>query len=131
MAPVGSTKNPTEQHLPSQVDVWSLGCILSELASGSVLFQNDSLATLLARLEGILGAVPQWMVKQVCAAALLHAHPTAVPWLRCCCLSRSMCEQHIILHNLSVGHTQQLLSPDVMLSPQRPHCSMHLKLERL
>jgi serine/threonine protein kinase len=47
------------------VDVWSLGCILAELSSGSVLFQNDSLATLLARLEGILGAVPRWMAKQV------------------------------------------------------------------
>ncbi len=117
--------------MSSQVDVWSLGCILSELASGSVLFQNDSLATLLARLEGILGAVPQWMVKQVRAAALLHAHPAAVLWLRCCRLSHSMCEQHIILHNSSVCHHQQLLSPDAMLSPQRPHCSMHLKHERL
>ena len=26
--------------------------------------QNDSLATLLARLEGILGEVPQWMIRK-------------------------------------------------------------------
>ncbi|KAG2490825.1 hypothetical protein HYH03_010746 [Edaphochlamys debaryana] len=45
-----------------KVDVWSLGCILAELSSGFVLFQNDSLATLLARLEGILGPVPEWML---------------------------------------------------------------------
>eukprot|EP00983_Pelagomonas_calceolata_P093561 1157787-Pelagomonas_calceolata.AAC.3 len=47
-----------------QVDIWSLGCILAELSSGQVLFQNDSLATLLARLEGILGPVPEWMVQK-------------------------------------------------------------------
>lgn len=29
-----------------------------------LLLQNDSLATLLARLEGILGPVPEWMVQQ-------------------------------------------------------------------
>eukprot|EP00897_Mesotaenium_endlicherianum_P006178 jgi/Mesen1/5589/ME000281S04648 len=38
-----------------QIDIWSLGCILAELCSGQVLFQNDSLATLLARVVGILG----------------------------------------------------------------------------
>jgi len=45
-----------------RVDVWSLGCILAELVSGSVLFQNDSLATLLARLTGILGPIPKHML---------------------------------------------------------------------
>ncbi|GIL55001.1 hypothetical protein Vafri_10672 [Volvox africanus] len=45
-----------------KVDVWSLGCILAELSSGYVLFQNDSLSTLLARLEGILGPIPEWML---------------------------------------------------------------------
>ena len=87
-----------------KVDVWSLGCILAELATGRVLFQvtnrvsgqpalevarhyaaalgneialsplltrslccqstlqNDSIATLLARLEGILGPMPRWML---------------------------------------------------------------------
>eukprot|EP00798_Chlamydomonas_sp_ICE-L_P020443 gene20443-27232_t len=47
-----------------KVDIWSLGCILAELSSGYVLFQNDSLSTLLARLEGLLGPVPSWMVKK-------------------------------------------------------------------
>ncbi|WIA42780.1 hypothetical protein OEZ86_008720 [Tetradesmus obliquus] len=47
-----------------KVDLWSLGCILAELATGYVLFQNDSLATLLVRLEGILGPLPSWMISQ-------------------------------------------------------------------
>ncbi|KAH7434993.1 hypothetical protein KP509_06G044100 [Ceratopteris richardii] len=37
-----------------KIDIWSLGCILAELCSGNVLFQNDSLATLLARVIGII-----------------------------------------------------------------------------
>lgn len=47
-----------------RVDIWSLGCILAELASGYVLLQNDSLATLLARLEGIMGPVPAHMLNR-------------------------------------------------------------------
>ncbi len=65
--------------LPLQVDIWSLGCILAELSSGSVLFQNDSLATLLARLEGILGAVPRWMAKQVRRSLLPRQAAPATP----------------------------------------------------
>ncbi|KAH7432966.1 hypothetical protein KP509_07G048200 [Ceratopteris richardii] len=41
----------------SKIDIWSLGCILAELCTGNVLFQNDSLATLLARVVGILGPI--------------------------------------------------------------------------
>jgi serine/threonine protein kinase len=41
-----------------KIDIWSLGCIMAELFSGLVLFQNDSLATLLARVMGILGPLP-------------------------------------------------------------------------
>ena len=41
----------------TKVDIWSLGCILAELHTGEVLFQNDSLASLLARCVGILGPV--------------------------------------------------------------------------
>ena len=32
-----------------KIDLWSLGAILAELHTGYVLFQNDSLATMLAR----------------------------------------------------------------------------------
>lgn len=46
-----------------KIDIWSLGCILAELSSGYVLFQNDSLATMLARMEGILGPVPSYMLE--------------------------------------------------------------------
>ena len=46
-----------------RIDVWSLGCILAELYTGHVLFQNDSLATLLARCVGILGRMPSRLLQ--------------------------------------------------------------------
>ncbi|KAL3824932.1 hypothetical protein ACJIZ3_020961 [Penstemon smallii] len=45
-----------------KIDVWSLGCILAELCTGNVLFQNDSPATLLARVIGIIGLIEQDML---------------------------------------------------------------------
>ncbi|WOL00997.1 hypothetical protein Cni_G09710 [Canna indica] len=45
-----------------KIDIWSLGCILAELCSGNVLFQNDSPATLLARVIGIIGPIDQGML---------------------------------------------------------------------
>ncbi|XP_020231559.1 uncharacterized protein LOC109812099 [Cajanus cajan] len=42
-----------------KIDIWSLGCILAELCTGNVLFHNDSPATLLARVIGIIGPVDQ------------------------------------------------------------------------
>lgn len=45
-----------------KIDVWSLGCILAELCTGNVLFQNDSPATLLARVIGIIGPIDQGML---------------------------------------------------------------------
>ncbi|CAN6478879.1 unnamed protein product [Victoria cruziana] len=45
-----------------KIDVWSLGCILAELCTGNVLFQNDSPATLLARVVGIIGSIDQDML---------------------------------------------------------------------
>ena len=46
------------------VDVWSLGCVLAEVWGGYVLLQNDSVATMLARLQGILGPIPRAMVER-------------------------------------------------------------------
>ncbi|XP_031496932.1 uncharacterized protein LOC116262055 isoform X1 [Nymphaea colorata] len=45
-----------------KIDIWSLGCILAELCTGNVLFQNDSPATLLARVIGIIGKIDQSML---------------------------------------------------------------------
>ncbi|PUZ37298.1 hypothetical protein GQ55_9G107900 [Panicum hallii var. hallii] len=47
-----------------KIDIWSLGCILAELCTGNVLFQNDSPATLLARVMGIIGSIEQAMLAQ-------------------------------------------------------------------
>ncbi|XVF84032.1 hypothetical protein PTKIN_Ptkin16aG0542100 [Pterospermum kingtungense] len=38
-----------------KIDLWSLGCILAELYSGEVLFPNDAVVTILARMVGMLG----------------------------------------------------------------------------
>ncbi|KAL6508571.1 hypothetical protein OROGR_023282 [Orobanche gracilis] len=47
-----------------KIDIWSLGCILAELCTGDVLFQNDSPATLLARVIGIIGPIePEMLAK--------------------------------------------------------------------
>lgn len=45
-----------------KIDVWSLGCILAELVTGKVLFHNSTPPAILARVEGILGPIPQNMV---------------------------------------------------------------------
>ncbi|CAH8258045.1 unnamed protein product [Arabidopsis lyrata] len=45
-----------------KIDVWSLGCILAELCTSNVLFQNDSPASLLARVMGIVGSFDNEML---------------------------------------------------------------------
>ena len=47
----------------SKIDMWSLGCVLAELWTGTVLFQNDSTPSLLARIVGIIGKLPQHMIE--------------------------------------------------------------------
>jgi serine/threonine protein kinase len=45
------------------IDIWSLGGVLAEMHTAYVLFQNDSIATMLSRIEGILGPYPPYMVE--------------------------------------------------------------------
>lgn len=40
-----------------KIDIWSLGCILAELCTGEVLFPNEALAMLLARMIGMIGPI--------------------------------------------------------------------------
>ena len=42
-----------------KIDIWSLGCIVAELWTGRVLFQNDSVQSMLARIAGIVGPFPE------------------------------------------------------------------------
>jgi len=45
-----------------KIDVWSLGCILCELLTGRVLFANDSIQTMLVRMQSLLGRFPPSML---------------------------------------------------------------------
>lgn len=47
-----------------KIDLWSLGCILGELFIGSVLFQNSSAATLLARIVATFGNFPMSLLAE-------------------------------------------------------------------
>ncbi|KAK9742347.1 hypothetical protein RND81_03G165800 [Saponaria officinalis] len=40
-----------------KIDIWSLGCIMAELCSGEVLFPNDAVVMLLARVIGLIGPI--------------------------------------------------------------------------
>lgn len=39
----------------ARIDIWSIGAVLAELHTGYVLFQNDSVPTMLSRITGIMG----------------------------------------------------------------------------
>ena len=47
-----------------KIDVWSLGCILCEMLTGRVLFVNDTMPTILARMQSLLGKIPGNMLRQ-------------------------------------------------------------------
>jgi len=46
-----------------RIDVWSFGAVVAELLTGCVLFQNDSVTTMLARIAGILGPLPMCLLE--------------------------------------------------------------------
>ncbi|XP_044977921.1 dual specificity tyrosine-phosphorylation-regulated kinase mbk-1-like [Hordeum vulgare subsp. vulgare] len=45
-----------------RIDIWSLGCIFAELYSGEVLFPNESVSTILARIIGTIGPIDTQML---------------------------------------------------------------------
>jgi hypothetical protein len=47
-----------------KIDIWSLGCILAELWTGRVMFHNESVPTLLAKITGIIGPFDQKLLKK-------------------------------------------------------------------
>ncbi|KAL0452728.1 UNVERIFIED_CONTAM: DYRK-family kinase pom1 [Sesamum latifolium] len=47
-----------------KIDLWSVGCILAELCSGEVLFPNEPVVMLLARMIGMLGPIDMAMLKK-------------------------------------------------------------------
>jgi len=84
-----------------RIDIWSLGCILAELATGSVLLQNDSVASLLARVVGMAGPLPphmragryahRYFTPDGCGCCAIAAHPAcALRWRAATCSSATM-----------------------------------------
>eukprot|EP00658_Telonema_sp_P-2_P019562 TRINITY_DN17723_c0_g1_i2.p1 TRINITY_DN17723_c0_g1~~TRINITY_DN17723_c0_g1_i2.p1 ORF type:complete len:643 (+),score=169.74 TRINITY_DN17723_c0_g1_i2:160-2088(+) len=51
-----------------KIDIWSLGCILAELWTGDVLFENSSIQYLLAKVNAFVGPYPE--------ACLLYTSPS-------------------------------------------------------
>ena len=47
-----------------KIDMWSLGCVVCEMFTGEVTFQNDSVVSMLSRIEAICGAFPRRMIAQ-------------------------------------------------------------------
>ncbi|CAN8317481.1 unnamed protein product [Cochlearia groenlandica] len=47
-----------------KIDLWSFGCILAELCSGEVMFPNEAVAMILARIVAVIGPIETEMLEK-------------------------------------------------------------------
>ena len=50
-----SPEQINEANYNEKTDIWSLGCVVAELYTNEVTFQNDSELSMLSRIEAICG----------------------------------------------------------------------------
>ena len=58
-----------------------MGCILAELFTGRVLFQNESVPTMLARIAGIVGPFPRSLLDKARHAPRFFTRQQGLPFL--------------------------------------------------
>lgn len=51
-------------HYDGRIDVWSVGCIIPELLTGTVMFHNKTVSGMLARIAGVCGPFPERMLHE-------------------------------------------------------------------
>lgn len=72
-------------HLPlsTSIDIWSIGCVLFEIATGRVLFEGSSSMNQLVRMESLLGPIPIAMIRssprgtEYSQYRLIHGHSSS------------------------------------------------------
>jgi serine/threonine protein kinase len=59
----------------TRIDIWSIGAVAAEMLTGYVLFQNDSVASMLSRITGTFPSASPIRAGTVPCSALIKHEP--------------------------------------------------------